>query len=159
MKLSQIVAASVAAFAVSAASAAPTILDLSSGSATFSGSLAEETFQFTLGVPATDGIGSVFTQFTNTFGYDLTSVTFGSSTLPVISINLGAGMTTEFVNLFSGPLAAGTYSFTVKGTPKMAGGSFTGNISVTPVPEAESIALALAGLGVVGAVAARRRKQ
>ena len=38
------------------------------------------------------------------------------------------------------------------------GGLYTGAISVTPVPEPESYAMLLAGLGVMGAIAVRRNK-
>lgn len=38
------------------------------------------------------------------------------------------------------------------------GGLYTGAVSVTPVPEPESYAMLLAGLGVMGAIAVRRNK-
>jgi hypothetical protein len=55
-------------------------------------------------------------------------------------------------------LAAGNdYSFKVTGTSAFTG-AYSVNYQITPVPEPEAIAMMLAGLGVVGVVAARRRK-
>lgn len=156
MKLRQFALA--AALVVSgAAHAAPTILDLSTGSASFSSAAASQDYQFTLPFGSTAGLGTVTAAFVFGTGYDISSVTFGSSTQFVTTNTVAPGVTFDLATLFSGPLAAGTYNFTVKGT-SFGGGQYTGNITVTPVPEAETYALALAGLGVVGLVAARRRK-
>ncbi|MFZ5527502.1 MAG: PEP-CTERM sorting domain-containing protein [Pseudomonadota bacterium] len=68
--------------------------------------------------------------------------------------------------------AVGTYSLdSIAPTPVLSGKSFTFSYkgdayfidtlkfaSVTPVPEASSVAMTLAGLGVVGFIAARRRR-
>jgi hypothetical protein len=56
-------------------------------------------------------------------------------------------------------LSPGDYEFTVFGTkPNDSSYRFLGSISVTPVPEPETYAMLLAGLGLMGAIA-RRRKQ
>lgn len=57
-------------------------------------------------------------------------------------------------------LAAGDYSITLLGhAAGKSGGNYYGNASLTAaVPEPETTALSLAGLGVVGLLAARRRK-
>lgn len=55
-----------------------------------------------------------------------------------------------------GTSGSATLTFTALGTSDMAGGSLD-NISVTAVPEPETVALMLAGLGLVGGVARRRR--
>lgn len=57
-------------------------------------------------------------------------------------------------------LAAGTnYSFHVGGTSNFSGVySVNYQLAAAPVPEAGSVALTLAGLGVVGLMAARRRR-
>jgi len=58
-----------------------------------------------------------------------------------------------------GPTAAGDMYLIVSGaTTGSIGGIYTGAISVTAVPEPESYAMLLAGLGVMGAIAVRRNK-
>ncbi|MGK5044647.1 FxDxF family PEP-CTERM protein [Janthinobacterium sp. GB4P2] len=58
----------------------------------------------------------------------------------------------------STPLATGNYFLQVDGyVASAAGGSYSGNLAVTPVPEPETYGMLLAGLGLVG-FAARRRK-
>lgn len=57
---------------------------------------------------------------------------------------------------FSGTLTPGAYSLTISGNAG-SGASYGGNVVLTPIPEPETYALLLAGLGVVGFVAARRR--
>ena len=60
---------------------------------------------------------------------------------------------------FSYPAPAGDYFLLVSGvTTGSAGGAYSGYISATPVPEPESYAMLLAGLGVMGANAVRRNK-
>lgn len=153
--MKQLVAAA-ALVAVGAAQAAPIVLDLSSGEVTFASAAASQEYTFTL---ATDSIGgggvsaSLVKIGGKTAGYDITSVVFNGLPVAVDA----SGPTFENYTLFDGLLAAGTYSFTITGVSK-AGGLYTGAIAVTPVPEAGSIALTLAGLGVVGLVAARRRR-
>lgn len=57
----------------------------------------------------------------------------------------------------AGPLGSGTYSVHVTGTSKRANTIYSFTVDVAPVPEPETYALLLAGLGVVGAVARRRK--
>jgi hypothetical protein len=61
---------------------------------------------------------------------------------------------------FGGPLAAGNYTLTVAGNVIGTGsgvkGTYTGLVEVMPVPEPESYALFLAGLGLMGFIARRR---
>ena len=59
---------------------------------------------------------------------------------------------------FSGGAAPGSYTLTVSGykvTPAL-NGLYAGNISISPVPEPETYAMLLAGLGLLG-LSARRR--
>lgn len=62
--------------------------------------------------------------------------------------------------LFSVPfLSAGNYTLSIIGTGGIAyGGTISATASAVAVPEANSIALALAGLGVTGVFLARRKK-
>ncbi len=56
-------------------------------------------------------------------------------------------------------LAAGSHTLTVAGTMPKGGHGYIGTVYATPaVPEPESIALAVAGLGVVASLARRRRQ-
>ncbi len=56
-------------------------------------------------------------------------------------------------------LPAGTFLLKISGTAGPGGASYGGNIVATPVPEPESYAMLLAGLGVMGAIAVRRNKR
>ena len=56
-------------------------------------------------------------------------------------------------------LPAGNFKLTVSGIAAAGGASYGGNIVATPVPEPESYAMLLAGLGVMGAIAVRRNKR
>jgi hypothetical protein len=150
MQLKSVVLAA-ALLIAGAAQAAPTMLDLSSGATSFSGSLATQEFQFTLPTDVI-GYGSVTASFGTKLGYSISSIVFNGSTL------VREPSSPKFFNftLFDGPLAAGTYSFTVNGV-STGGGQFHGQLEVAPVPEPESIAMAMAGLGVMGLLARRRR--
>ncbi len=64
------------------------------------------------------------------------------------------------VSTFSNPLplsAGMQYTLEIRGEVFGPTASYGGNLNVTPVPEADGFALALAGLGVAGWVASRRR--
>ena len=64
-------------------------------------------------------------------------------------------------NVNIGPNGGGTFYLDVVGKADGSlGGSYSGSISVlaAPVPEPESYAMFLAGLGIMGAIAARRNK-
>jgi hypothetical protein len=82
------------------------------------------------------------------FSYSLFS---GTSTSALATGNDGVG--------FSMPsLGSGSYRLEVSGQAVGTnGGKYNGWLSVTPVPEPESYAMFLAGLGIMGAIARRRR--
>ena len=63
--------------------------------------------------------------------------------------------------LFNYPLTAGqNYNFKVMGdVDGSAGGAYAFMASAAPVPEPETFAMLLAGLGVIGTIAARRRNR
>jgi len=63
----------------------------------------------------------------------------------------------EFYSLSNTTLAMGDYRLIVTGVNSAAQASYSGNVAITPVPEPESYALLLAGLGAVGFVARRRQ--
>ena len=124
-----------------------------------------DTWQFTLGSPSV--VAASLTNVQVTFGSlsvggiedfaaslngtPLLLSTLSSSVPPItVTTQVLAGSTT---------FAAGTYVLTVTGN--VIGGataSYGGNIVAAPVPEPESYAMLLAGLGVMGAIAVRRNK-
>lgn len=66
---------------------------------------------------------------------------------------------TQTFSLRTNGLSSGLYTLAVAGTILgSGGGSFAGNISVAPVPEASTTAMMLGGLGLVGFAAYRRRR-
>lgn len=69
-----------------------------------------------------------------------------------------------YPNSYSGfiPLAAGKYTVNFNYGPKvtsLTGGTYTGGITVAAVPEPETYAMLLAGLGLIGFSARRRKAQ
>ena len=119
--------------------------------------------------------GRVFRDFSNTFNFSLSSLSdlvasfsltgLGSAT---VSLRDGSGSVLGSFSastLSSGSasfsnLAAGNYSYNVTGSGFLAGGTLTSTltpVSVSPVPEPGSLAMLLAGLGMVGFMARRRR--
>jgi len=112
---------------------------------------------------------------TSEFTFDLTTLSdlFGTLkqvtndvTVTQISLSGGTLMSPSLISLpasdvgsfsFSN-LGAGNYTLAFTATTTSMVAMYSGAVSVTPVPEAETYALALAGLGVVGLVAARRKR-
>jgi len=171
MKLSKIFAAGVFAFAAGAASASVPVLfengdnfGINPVNAQFlANGQGVSNFDFTLVDNAPAGFFSVFdlliedmgSIFKNPVTVQAVSVTGGSFSQSITPV-AGAKSVT-----FSG-LSAGAYTLSFNNTVSGFGGlvgKATAVANVSPVPEAETYALALAGLGVVGLVAARRRKQ
>ena len=77
----------------------------------------------------------------------------------VSSLPLDQSYRTKFA--FGGESAdfvgSGIYYIEVTGTALVAGGGFSGDINTTPIPEPGNLALLLAGLGLVGTLARRRK--
>jgi hypothetical protein len=83
----------------------------------------------------------------------------GINSLSVGLYDASASLVAAGPQFFGGPLAAGNYTLTIAGTVIGTGGvkgSYTGLVEVLPVPEPESYALFLAGLGLMGFIARRR---
>ena len=74
-----------------------------------------------------------------------------------VNFSPSVGITTVVLNPIS--LLAGSYTLQVKGTVLgSSGGSYAGVLNIAnPVPEAQSYAMLLAGLGVIGFISRRRR--
>jgi hypothetical protein len=104
-------------------------------------------------VTAIAGLSSFFNvSFTDAFIYNAadstkTRLASNSSTVPFV-----AGLAT-------GTLHAGTYILELSGVTLPTGGSYAGQLTLitTPVPEPETYAMFLAGLGLMGAIARRRK--
>lgn len=162
MKLSHLAAA--AALAVSGAGSFAAdlgTLNLSSGSGFFGNTPVAggfvDTITFTLSSAATfnGGITSVVN------GNQDVDFSFIALTGPsgVFSFTL---LNPDPVEVWASPaagwsLAAGTYTLALIGTNSAGIGSYAANVAVTAVPEPESLALILAGGGVLGFLARRRR--
>jgi hypothetical protein len=122
---------------------------------------------FTFTLPTNGGSGysvSNFTLLPGVYGTALTTLTlisnvdgilFNADDTFVSSSSTPGGAA---IGLSVGAQAAGMYYINVTGiTTAPAGGIYTGAISVTAVPEPETYAMMLAGLGALGFLARRRR--
>jgi hypothetical protein len=74
-------------------------------------------------------------------------------------LSAGPGVTLNTVVLSpTNPLLAGNYTLQVRGTVTgLGGGSYAGTLNLTPIPEAETYAMFLAGLGLMGLISRRRK--
>ena len=161
MKFSPIVIAAAMAVAGSSACAATSALDLSSGSAGFSGT------------PPAGGFSDSYT-FTlpsaTAFTASITAVAAGGQDVDFTSIALSgpSGLFSftqvgvdpfEFWTLSTPTLAAGAYALTLVGANSAAIGSYAGNVALgPPVPEPQTYALLLAGLAAIGLRTRRRAR-
>lgn len=84
--------------------------------------------------------------------------TFTLTGSPIISTSGPVTVTTQ-VLAGTAVLSAGSYTLTVSGTGITgSSASYGGNIVATPVPEPGTYAMLMAGLGVVGLLVMRRRR-
>ena len=157
MKFKTAIAAATLALFGAAASAATTPVTWISGS--FNDVVLGD---ITFASPSTvSGLAGFVSTFTGTFGNQ--TFTFAAPAISFSNVYLysgstlsasSSGSTFNFANLNSG-----TYTLKVSGS--VAGVGFGGALAqytVTPVPEPETYAMLLAGLGVMGAIARRRSK-
>ncbi len=155
MKLKSIVAASIVALTTLSSHAATTTdwgtHDLLESSLALSaGGLVFDTYAFTLSAASTvaSSITSIGTLAPATY-----SLWNADNTPTAFSWNFGGAPTVHTVNL-----AAGSYYYSVFANATGAAAySINSAATVTAVPEPETYALLLAGLGVIGFVAKRRK--
>jgi len=165
MKLKPLVAA--AALALSSVSSfAVGSLDPISPSASFSNTVTgsfSDTWTFNLGTASI--VAASITNVAITFaGSTFGEITNFSALLNGVPLLLGGSSqsnngVTVATQILAGSttLPAGFYQLKVSGTALGATASYGGNIVATPVPEPETYAMLLAGLGVVGFLARRRQ--
>lgn len=111
-----------------------------------------DTFTFTLSEMSNLRIDVTDLKFPPTWSFG----NFGIALLDSTFNKIGSASGNDGLS-FSG-LAAGTYALAVTGfTSGSLGGAYAGVLAAAPVPEPETYALMLAGLGIVGFIASRRR--
>jgi hypothetical protein len=171
MKLN-LVAAVIAGLSIVGSATANTTTDLGAASVgtplAFGGYAAVGTFidTFTFTLPSNGGSGYSVTNFTYLPGQfntifsslalyaDNDAIPFngGETTLTSVAVNGGSA------SLTWGSSPAGNYILTVAGaTNGTQGGIYNGALTVSAVPEPETYAMMLAGLGALGFLARRRK--
>ena len=158
---SALVLASAGSFAAALGS-----IDLSSGSGFFGNTpvagLFVDTLTFTVTTPATFN-GSITTVVNGTQDVDFTSIVVTPGAFAFASL-LGDPVEVWATPAAGFGLTPGVYTLTLSGTNSASIGSYAGNLALTPglpvtsMPEPETYAMLLAGLGLMGFVV-RRRKQ
>jgi len=89
---------------------------------------------------------------------DLSAKLFAGSGMLIDDLDDNVGSSDQFKS-GSGVFAPGDYYFTVSGLSNgTMGGQYVFAVTTAPIPEPEAYAMFLAGLGIMGAIAARRNK-
>lgn len=124
--------------------------------------VAGDTFadQFTFNVTVPGGFTAAIAsaaQTANT-GLNITGLSLFSDGGVLVGSGSGTSGLFDYWTLSADSLAAGSYYLQVSGTLASAGGAaFGGAAALNPVPEPETYGMMLAGLGVVGFLARRRK--
>ena len=139
MKLKLLAAAAALVASAGASAQTTSVFDLTSG--TFANA-----YTFTLSSMLSDVTGD-----TNSSGVSWFGVLLQSPTVPYTALDTNPDDGFSFTGL-----SAGTYALTFLGSGT---GGYGGYFTVTAVPEPETYAMMLAGLGAIGFVAARRRNR
>lgn len=119
---------------------------------------------YTFTLPAGSGGGGGASVISG-FDWSGPNVVFSSFSFDDVttSTNIASGTFSPFFAdalVFLGPLnTADTYSLTVTGSlmPFHHSGSYSGNFHISPIPEPETYAMLLTGLGLIGVSLRRRR--
>jgi hypothetical protein len=141
-------------------------LDLSSGSTFFGrtpgGASFEDSYTFTLSGTSYLTTGSIDSSALGPQDIDFTSITLRSGATTIATFaNLGTDAQEHYV-LTQTLLAAGSYTLVIDGTQTPDGASYAGNLAVMtapPVPEPQTYAMLLAGLGALCFMARRRMEK
>jgi hypothetical protein len=145
-----------------------TALDLSTGGDVFghhitgnnAGNSFAERYTFTL-----SSAGSIFADTFSSSGNEKNGLDilglslFNADGLVLKGTQISTGKTDQW-ELSTGTLSAGSYFLLVSGTVlSKASGTYVGSATVSAVPEPATYGMLLGGLGLVGAVAARRQRK
>ncbi len=115
-------------------------------------------FTFTLALPGNVTASVTAASQTATTGLNITGLGLYSDAGVLVGSGTGTSGLFDFWNLSAESLAAGSYYVQVSGTLASTGtGAFGGSVALNPVPEPETYGMMLAGLGVVGFLARRRK--
>lgn len=166
MKLKQIAAATLVAFGATSAFAAnaseDSFIDGGAFVYTFAASAIapnQTMFSFSLDLNDTDFLA----YFTSPMNYFVTGgISSTKFTISQVTLDGTPWVPTTGSDISLGTLNVGPSSILVvdvTGARTGPGANFNGQLVLTPVPEPETYALLLAGLGIVGFVASRRRVQ
>ncbi|MDB5774681.1 MAG: glycosyl transferase family 1 [Herbaspirillum sp.] len=120
----------------------------------------DEDFTFAITQPSALSASVISIALGSVAGMDITGFTLtNSTTSTVLNGTAVSAAPLSSWTLTASNLGIGNYTLAVLGTVTGTnGGSFGGNINVSPVPEASTTAMMLGGLALVGFAATRRRR-
>lgn len=117
-----------------------------------------ESFGFTVDLPSYVSASAITISLPPISDFDFTSVTLDGTSFTNLGTVTVGGTEVESWALGQTLINPGTHFLTVSGVSDgLKGGAFSGTINVSPIPEPETYALMLGGLGVVGFLARRRK--